>query len=73
MLSVGSLCSGYGGLDAAVPGTVVYVCDPEPAAAQVLAARHPDAPNLHDLKALDWAGGGAHGSYAVDVLTAGYP
>ena len=50
-----------------MPGTVVYVCDPEPAAAHVLAARHPDAPNLHDLKALAWA------DIPVGVLTAGYP
>ena len=66
-LTVGSLCSGYGGLDSAVGGTVAYVCDPEPAAAHVLAARHPDVPNLHDLKSLAWA------DIPVDVLAVGYP
>ena len=67
MRTIGSLCSGYGGLDSALPGTVAYVCDPEPAAALVLNAHYPDAPNHHDLKALAWA------RTPVDVLTAGYP
>lgn len=71
-LRVGSLCSGYGGLDAAVcaltGGQVAWVADNDPAAALVLAAHYPGVPNLGDIAAVDWAA-----VPPVDVVTAGFP
>lgn len=75
MLRVGSLCSGYLGLDIAVESVfdcdLAWVSEVEPAACQVIERRAPNVPNLGDLKEIDW--GGASDSLAVDVLTAGYP
>ncbi|WP_382465472.1 DNA cytosine methyltransferase [Streptomyces noursei] len=71
-LRIGSLCTGYGGLDMAAQsvfgGTVAWVADPDPGASLILAHHHPQVPNLGDLTAVDWAG-----VEPVDVLTAGYP
>lgn len=72
MLTIGSLCSGYGGLDMAVAevldARVAWVADPDPGASAVLAHHHPDAPNLGDITATDW-----DAVDSVDILTAGYP
>lgn len=69
---IGSLFSGYGGLDmgvqAVIGGTVEWVADIEPAACRVLAAHHPGVPNLGDVTAVDWAT-----VPPIDVLTGGYP
>ena len=55
---IGSLCSGYGGLDMAVQavfgGVLAWVADPDPGAAATLAHHHPEVPNLGDIPALDW-------------------
>lgn len=71
-LRIGSLCTGYGGLDMAVMdvlgGTPVWVADPDPGAARILAHHHPGVPNLGDITRADWAAVGP-----VDVLTAGFP
>ncbi|MFJ5595070.1 DNA cytosine methyltransferase [Streptomyces noursei] len=71
-LRIGSLCTGYGGLDMAARavfgGTVAWVADPDPGASLILAHHYPQVPNLGDLTAVDWAG-----VEPVDVLTAGYP
>ncbi|WP_258535012.1 DNA cytosine methyltransferase [Streptomyces sp. PT12] len=71
-LRIGSLCSGYGGLDMAVRavmgGELAWVADNDPGASRILAHHHPTVPNLHDITAVDW-----HGVAAVDVLTGGYP
>lgn len=73
-LRIGSLCSGYGGLDIAVrsalegPAEVAWHADPDPGAAAVLAHHWPDAPNLGDITTVDWAT-----VPPVDVLTAGFP
>ena len=83
-LRIGSLCSGYGGLDLAVmdavPGAeVAWHAQYEPPdkkgrpdkhqyAAQVLAHRFPGVPNHGDITAIDYAG-----VEPVDVLTAGFP
>jgi site-specific DNA-cytosine methylase len=52
-LRIGSLCSGMGGLDLAVEevtgGELVWVCDNDPGARQILAHRFPGVPNLGDL------------------------
>ena len=70
---VGSMCTGYGGLDLGVVaalggGRLAWVADPDPHIAQILAARMPDVPNLGDVRAIDWAA-----VEPVEVLTAGFP
>lgn len=71
-MRIGSMCSGYGGLDAAaravIGGEVAWVADPDPDATRVLAHHHPDVPNLGDIKLVDW-----ESVSAVDIVTAGYP
>jgi len=67
-MRVGSLFSGYGGLDMAVGGDVVWYSEIEPAACKVLAAHHPSVPNLGDIKKVDWST-----VAPVDVITGGYP
>ena len=66
-----SLCSGYGGLDLAVEAVLdahtTHVADIDRDACTVLAHRFPHAPNLGDLRAVDWTG------IHADILTAGYP
>ncbi|CRK57601.1 DNA-cytosine methyltransferase [Alloactinosynnema sp. L-07] len=70
---VGSVCTGYGGLDLGVlaafgGGRVAWCADPDPHVTQILAARMPGIPNLGDLRAIDWAR-----VEPVEVLTAGFP
>lgn len=71
-LRIGSLCTGYGGLDMAVRavfgGGLAWVADPDPGAAAILAHHHPRVPNLGDITAVDW-----RSVPAVDVVTGGYP
>ena len=70
---VGSLCTGYGGLDLGVltalgGGRIAWAADPDPNIAQILAARMPNVPNLGDLRHIDWGA-----VEPVDVLVAGWP
>jgi DNA (cytosine-5)-methyltransferase 1 len=72
-LVVGSVCTGYGGLDLGVlaalgGGRVAWVADPDPHVRAILAARMPGVPNLGDITAVDW-----DQVEPVDVLTAGFP
>lgn len=71
-MRIGSLCSGYGGLDQSVQavlgGDLAWVADPDPGAAKILKHHHPDVPNLGDITQADWSA-----VPAVDVLTAGFP
>jgi DNA (cytosine-5)-methyltransferase 1 len=71
-LRLGSLCTGYGGLDLAAAAVFdvvpVFHAEVDPAAARVLAHRFPGVPNLGDITALDWTR-----VPRVDVLCAGYP
>jgi DNA (cytosine-5)-methyltransferase 1 len=72
-LVVGSVCTGYGGLDLGLlaalgGGRLAWVADPDPAAATVLATRFPGVPNLGDITAVDWTA-----VEPVDVLSAGFP
>jgi len=73
---IGSLCTGYGGLDMAVQqvlgGDVVWHSDVDPGASALLAHHHPEVPNLGDLTAVDWAQVLADLG-PVDVVTGGYP
>lgn len=70
---VGSLCTGYGGLDHAAltafgGGRVAWVADPDPHVTALLQARLPRVPNLGDIRVVDWTT-----VEGVDVLTAGFP
>lgn len=71
-LRIGSLCSGYGGLDMAAEAVTgaatAWHADPMPAAATVLAHRYPGVPNHGDLTTTDWAS-----VEPVDIITAGWP
>lgn len=71
-MRIGSLFTGYGGLDMAVQqtlgGEVAWYSEIEPAACKVLAAHYPGVPNLGDITAVDWAT-----VPPVDILTGGYP
>ncbi len=70
-MRIGSLFSGYGGLDIAVQsvlgGELAWYSEIEPAACTVLAAHHPGVPNLGDITIVNW-----EGVAPVDVLTGGY-
>jgi DNA (cytosine-5)-methyltransferase 1 len=67
-MRVGSLFSGYGGLDMAVGGELAWYSEIEPAACKVMEAHHPDVPNLGDITKVDWSA-----VEPVDVITGGYP
>ena len=71
MLKIGSLCTGYGGLDMAVEeyfgAETVWVSEIDKYASQVIELRL-NKPNLGDLKKIDWAN-----VEPIDILTAGYP
>jgi DNA (cytosine-5)-methyltransferase 1 len=72
VLRVGSLCSGYGGLDGAAceqfGAEVAWVADNDPAASKVLAERYPGVPNLGDIAAVEW-----EEVPPVDIATMGFP
>jgi DNA (cytosine-5)-methyltransferase 1 len=71
-LKIGSLCTGYGGLDLAVKNTLggelIWYAENDKYPAKLLAHRFPEIPNLGDITELDWAQ-----VEPVDVLTGGYP
>ena len=71
MLKVGSLCTGYGGLDMAVEeyfdAETVWVSEIDKYASQLIELKI-KKPNLGDLKLVDWAS-----VEPIDILTAGYP
>ncbi|OMI37890.1 DNA cytosine methyltransferase [Streptomyces sparsogenes] len=69
---IGSVCTGYGGLDAAVQevfgGSLAWVADNDPGASRILAHHHPRVPNLGDITAVDW-----EDVEPVDIVCGGYP
>ncbi|MFI1849704.1 DNA cytosine methyltransferase [Streptomyces sp. NPDC020480] len=69
---IGSVCTGYGGLDAAVQevfgGSLAWVADNDPGASRILAHHHPRVPNLGDITAVRW-----EDVEPVDILCGGYP
>ena len=67
-MRVGSLFTGYGGLDMAVGGDVAWYSEIEPAACKILAEHYPGVENLGDITAVDWST-----VEPVDVITGGYP
>ncbi|MFS8200510.1 DNA cytosine methyltransferase (plasmid) [Streptomyces sp. CWNU-52B] len=75
-IRIGSLCSGYRGLDQAVEdvfgGTTAWVSDIDPGANRILAHRWPTTPNIGDLRFAHW--GRVLRQYGpVDVVCGGYP
>ena len=70
-MKIGSLCSGYGGLDMAVEAyfdaETVWMCDNDKYASIVIKERW-GLPNLGNLKEVDWTT-----VEPIDILTAGYP
>jgi DNA (cytosine-5)-methyltransferase 1 len=71
-MRIGSLFTGYGGLDIAVEkhfgGEVAWYSEIDKAACTVLQAHHPMIPNLGDVTKIDWSM-----VEPVDILTGGYP
>jgi DNA (cytosine-5)-methyltransferase 1 len=71
-MKIGSLFSGYGGLDLAVSkvtgATVAWHCEWEDAPSKVLEANVPGVPNYRDVSKVDW-----HSVEPVDILTGGFP
>jgi len=70
---LGSMCTGYGGLDLGVlaafnGGRLAWCADPDPHVTQILSARFPGVPNLGDIRSVSWAA-----VEPIDVLTAGFP
>ncbi|MFD7237033.1 DNA cytosine methyltransferase [Streptomyces syringium] len=69
---IGSLCSGYGGLDMAVTevfgGSVVWHSEIDESASAILAHHWPEVPNLGDLAAVDFTT-----VEPVDIAVAGFP
>ncbi|MTK05204.1 DNA (cytosine-5-)-methyltransferase [Micromonospora sp. CP22] len=69
---IGSVCSGYGGLDLAVElvlgGHLAWYAETDRHAAIVLRHHWPDVANLGDIRTVDWTR-----VAPVDILTAGFP
>lgn len=70
--AIGSLFSGYGGLDSGVMqvfgGEVAWHAEIEPAACRILDRWFPGVPNLGDVSGADWGA-----SPPVDILAGGFP
>ena len=71
-LRVGSLFSGYGGLDLAVEeafgARTIWFSEINEPVARIFAQHWPDAPNLGDITTIDW-----RDVEPVDVLCGGFP
>nr|WP_199563616.1 MULTISPECIES: DNA cytosine methyltransferase [unclassified Streptomyces] len=69
---IGSLCSGYGGLDlgvlSALGGTLAWHAEVDPGPSRILTRHWPGVPNLGDIALVDWST-----VPRVCVLTAGFP
>jgi DNA (cytosine-5)-methyltransferase 1 len=70
---IGSVCTGYGGLDLGVlaalgGGRIAWCADPDPHITRILAERMPGVANLGDVRTIDWTA-----VEPVEVLTAGFP
>lgn len=71
-MKIGSLFSGYGGLDLAVTSVtgaeVAWHCEWDDAPSKILEKNFPGVPNFHDVSKVDWAQ-----VEPVDILTGGFP
>jgi DNA (cytosine-5)-methyltransferase 1 len=69
---IGSLFSGYGGLDLAVSAVtgaeVVWHCEWDDAPSKILERNFPGVPNYRDVSKVDWSS-----VEPVDILTGGFP
>jgi DNA (cytosine-5)-methyltransferase 1 len=72
VVNIGSLFSGYGGLDMgvmdAIGGEVAWHVEYDKAPSKILAHHWPDIPNYGDITTVDWSN-----VPPVDVLTGGFP
>ena len=73
LVKVGSLFSGYGGLDLAVleefPGsTLAWHCESDDAPSAILSYHWPDVPNLGDIRKVNW-----EEVEKVDIVVGGSP
>ena len=72
MIRIGSMCSGFGGLDegaeSAFGGRVAWHSESSESASAILKYRYPDVPNHGDLTAFDWSR-----AECVDLLCIGFP
>ena len=74
MTTIGSLFTGYGGLDMGVAmavdtdARVAWTSDVEPGPCKLAATRWPDTPNLGDITQIDWAG-----VEPADIICGGSP
>lgn len=70
-MTIGSLCSGYGGLDiglqSLIGGDVRWHFEYDKHASKILKTHYPDIPNYGDITTTDWD------IEPVDWITAGYP
>lgn len=71
-MKIGSLFSGYGGLDLAVTNitgaTVAWHCEWDDAPSKILERNFPGIPNYRDVTKVDWTQ-----VEPVDILTGGFP
>jgi DNA (cytosine-5)-methyltransferase 1 len=71
-LTIGSLFSGYGGLDLAVSqhydAEVIWHCEWDEAPSKILAKHFPNVPNYKDVTKIDFSQ-----VAKVDILTGGFP
>lgn len=71
-LKIGSMFSGYGGLDLAAEhffqARVAWLCEFDKDASKVLAQNYPGIPNLGDVSKVDWSK-----VEPVDIITGGSP
>ena len=72
-LRVGSLCSGYGGIELALKmefgeTELVFVSEFEKDPSKILQYHYPDVPNIGDLTKVDW-----EKQEKIDILCAGFP
>jgi DNA (cytosine-5)-methyltransferase 1 len=71
-MKIGSLFSGYSGLDTAVANVTgaepAWFVEYNDAPSKILAAHYPDVPNYGDVTKVDWAA-----IEPVDILTGGFP
>ena len=72
-MKIGSLFSGYSGLDLAVQSVfpqaqTAWHCEFDKAPSTILNHHYPDVPNLHDVTQVDW-----EKVEPVDIITGGSP
>jgi DNA (cytosine-5)-methyltransferase 1 len=71
-MKIGSLCTGYGGLDMATEtmfgATTAWFCEIDKVPSQILAHHYPNIVNHGNVKTTDW-----QNVEPIDILTAGYP